>query len=104
MRNNYPLSTRGWNALSGEWQVMNLKGNKKAPKHTQRFRNAKAGSPKRRETHGDGTPILPGDATMRPHTWEGAAHEDGPERLVDTKTQGRYQEVTKDRGMRNANN
>jgi len=83
---------------------MNLTGNKKAPKHTQRFKNAKAGSPKRRETHGDGTPILPGGKTMRVHTWEGAAHEDGPERLVDTKAQGRYQEVTKDRGMRNANN
>ncbi len=83
---------------------MNLKGNKKAPKHTQRFRDAKAGSPKRRETHGDGTPIVPGDETMRPPTWEGAAHEDGPERLVDTKTQGRYQEVTKGRGMRNADN
>jgi hypothetical protein len=83
---------------------MNLTGNKKAPKHTQRFRDAKAGSPKRREAHGDGTPILPGGKTMRLHTWEGAAHEDGPERLVDTKTQGRYQEVTKGRGMRNANN
>ena len=83
---------------------MNLTGNKKAPKHTQRFKNAKAGSPKRRETQGDGTPILPGGKTMRLHTWEGAAHEDGPERLVDTKAQGRYQEVTKDRGMRNANN
>ena len=83
---------------------MNLTGNKKAPKHTQRFKNAKAGSPKRRETHGDGTPILPGAKTMRLHTWEGAAHEDGPERLVDTKAQGRYQEVTKGRGMRNANN
>jgi hypothetical protein len=83
---------------------MNLTGNKKAPKHTHRFKNAKAGSPKRRETHGDGTPILPGGKTMRLHTWEGAAHEDGPERLVDTKTQGRYQEVTKGRGMRNANN
>ena len=82
---------------------MNLTGNKKAPKHTQRFKNAKAGSPKRRETHGDGTPILPGGKTMRLHTWEGAAHEDGPERLGDTKAQGRYQEVTKDRGMRNAN-
>ena len=104
MRNIYPLSTRGWNALSGEWQVMNLRGNTKAPKHTQRFIDAKAGSPTRRETHGDGTPILPADATMMPQTWEGAAHEDGRERLVDTKTQGRYQEVTKDRGMRNANN
>jgi hypothetical protein len=97
------MSHRGWNALSGEWQVMNLRGNTKAPKHAQRFIDAKAGSPKRRETHGDGTPILPGDATMRPHPWEGAAHENGPERLADTKTQGRYQEVSKGRGMRNAN-
>ncbi len=82
---------------------MNLRGNTKAPKHTQRFIDAQAGSPKRRETHGDGTPILPGDATMRPHTWEGAAHEKGPERLADTKTQGRDQQVSKGRGMRNAN-
>ncbi len=82
---------------------MNLRGNKKAPKHTQRFIHAKAGSPTRRETHGDGTPILPGSKAKMAHTWKGAAHEDGPERLVDTKTQGRYQEVTKGRGMRNAN-
>lgn len=68
---------------------MNLRGNTKAPKHTQRFRNAKAGSPKRRETHGDGTPILPGAKTLRLPTWEGAAHEDGPERLGISKTQGR---------------
>ena len=81
---------------------MNLRGNNKAPNHTQRFIDAKAGSPTRRETHGDGPPKLPGKKTMTPHTWEGAAHEDGPERLVDTKTQGRYQEVSKGRGMRNA--
>ena len=83
---------------------MNLRGNKKAPKHTQRFRDAKAGSPTRRETHGDGTPIRPGGKTMRLHPWEGAAHEDGPEHIVDTNMQGRYQEVSKGRGMRNANN
>lgn len=83
---------------------MNLIGNKKAPKHTKRFIDAKAGSPTRRETHGDGTPIVPGRKAKVPHTWKGAAHENGPEHPVDTRMQGRYQEVTKDRGMRNANN
>jgi hypothetical protein len=44
-------------ALFDEWRVMNPIGNKRAPKHTQRFIDAKAGLPKRRETHGNGTPI-----------------------------------------------
>jgi hypothetical protein len=40
------------------WRVMNPIGNKRAPKHATRFICAKAGSPKRHETHGDGTPIV----------------------------------------------
>lgn len=54
---------------------------------------------------GDGTPIVPEkEDTEVFFLREGAAHEDGPERPTDTRTQGRYQEVTKGRGMRNANN
>jgi len=52
-------------ALSGEWQAMSLIGNKRAPKHTQRFLGAKAGSPTRREVHGDGTPIVVGQSTTQ---------------------------------------
>jgi len=40
-------------------QVMNLRGNRRRPKRTQRFISANAGSPTGRESHGDGTPILP---------------------------------------------
>jgi len=48
------------NTLFDEWRVMNPIGNKRAPKHTERFICAKAGSPTRRESQGDGTPIVPG--------------------------------------------
>src|SRR5437588_12271857 len=50
---------------------MNLRGNKQAPKHTQRFLHAKAGSPTRRETHGDGTPIRPGRKATMPAPGKG---------------------------------
>jgi len=83
------------NTLFDEWRVMNPIGNKRAPKHTERFICAKAGSPKRRESQGDGTPIVPGKSTKEYRTWEGAAHEDGPECVTDTHTEGRYQEVPK---------
>jgi hypothetical protein len=46
------------NTPSDEWRVMNPKENKRAPKHTTRFMCAKAGSPTRRESQGDGTPIV----------------------------------------------
>jgi hypothetical protein len=82
---------------------MNLTGNKRAPKHTKRFVYAKAGSPKRRESHGDGTPILP-EKNKEATLWEGAAHEGGPECVNDTHAQGRYQEVMIHGGMRNADN
>ena len=39
-------------------QVMNLTGNRRRPKRTQRFIGANAGSPTGRESHGDGTPIV----------------------------------------------
>jgi hypothetical protein len=38
---------------------MSPKGNKRAPKHSQRSICAKAGSPKREDPQGDGTLILP---------------------------------------------
>ena len=72
---------------------MNPIGNKRAPKHTERFICAKAGSPTRRETHGDGTPIGDFSATTPFLEIKGAAHEDGPECMTDTHTQGRYQEA-----------
>ena len=69
-------------AFSSEWQVMNLIGNRRRPKCTERFICAKAGSPTRRETQGDGTPIVPEeeDTDSSLHR-EGAAHESGPERI-----------------------
>jgi hypothetical protein len=56
---------------------MNPRGNKRAPKHTERFICAKAGSPTRREAHGDGTPIGDFRGTMPFLEIKGAAHEDG---------------------------
>jgi group II intron reverse transcriptase/maturase len=73
---------------------MNPIGNKWAPKHTERFLCAKAGSPKRCETQGDGTPIRDFNGQSRLKEIKGAAHEDGPECMIDTHTQGRYQEVS----------
>ena len=40
-------------------QVMNLIGNRRRPKRTQRFIGANAGSPTGRESYGDGTPVVP---------------------------------------------
>jgi hypothetical protein len=45
-------------ALSSEQRVMNPKENKRAPKRTTRFIVVNAGSPTRRESHGDGTLIV----------------------------------------------
>jgi hypothetical protein len=45
------------NTLWDVWRVMNPIGNKRAPNHTTRFICAKAGSSKRGDPHGDGTPI-----------------------------------------------
>lgn len=59
------LNPRKWNALSSEWQVRNLIENRKAPKHAKRFICAKAGSPKSRETHGDGNLIVIGQGQRR---------------------------------------
>jgi hypothetical protein len=75
---------------------MNLKENRREPKRTQRFIRAKAGSPTRRETQGDGTPIL---AEI---FGEGAVHQNEPER---TMIQARREGISKEpdeRGMRNA--
>src|SRR5260370_27200663 len=75
---------------------MNPIRNKRAPKHTTRFIYAKAGSPKSREAQGDGTPIRVSHKNRTvPKGNKGAAHEDGPECVIDTHTQGRYQEVSK---------
>ena len=75
---------------------MNPIRNKRAPKHTTRFIYVKAGSPKSRETQGDGTPIRVSHTNRTvPKGNKGAAHEDGPECVTDTHTQGRYQEVSK---------
>src|SRR5216684_2709113 len=74
---------------------MNPIRNKRAPKHTTRFICAKAGSPKSREAQGDGTPIVVSHKNRTvPKGNEGAAHEDGPECVTDTHTEGRYQEVS----------
>src|SRR5260221_1052541 len=75
---------------------MNPIRNKRAPKHTTRFIYAKAGSPKSREAEGDGTHIRISnkDRTV-PKGNKGATHEDGPECVSDTHTQGRYQEGSK---------
>ena len=53
---------------------MGLRENRREPKRTERFICAKAGSPTRRETQGDGTPIR---ADL---IGEGAAHQRGRER------------------------
>src|SRR5216684_3489309 len=75
---------------------MNPIRNKRAPKHTTRFIDAKAGSPKSREAQGDGTPIRVSHKNRTvPKGNKGAAHEDGPEGVMDTHTKGRYQEVAK---------
>src|SRR6266849_4972660 len=75
---------------------MNPTRNKRAPKRTTRFIDAKAGSPKSREAQGDGTPIRVSHKNRTvPKGNKGAAHEDGPECVIDTHTQGRYQEVSK---------
>jgi hypothetical protein len=70
---------------------MSLKGNKRAPKHSQRFICAKAGSPKRGDPQGDGTLILPQKENFHKGFFlrEGAALEGGPECASDTGTQGR---------------
>ena len=74
---------------------MNPIRNKRAPKHTTRFICAKAGSPTSREAQGDGTPIVVSHTNRAvPKGNKGAAHEDGPECVSDTHTQGRYQEVS----------
>src|SRR6266849_2710591 len=75
---------------------MNPTRNKRAPKRTTRFIDAKAGSPKSREAQGDGTPIRVSHKNRTvPKGNKGAAQEDGPECVSDTHTQGRYQEVSK---------
>jgi hypothetical protein len=75
---------------------MNPLRNKRAPKHTTRFIYAKAGSPTSREAQGDGTPIRVSHKNRTvPKGNKGAAHEDGPECVSDTHTQGRYQEGSK---------
>jgi hypothetical protein len=81
------------NALFDEWRVMNPIGNKQAPKHTTRFICAKAGSPT------GATPMAtepPYEISMEQccsRESKGAAHEDGPECVIDTHAKGRYQEV-----------
>jgi hypothetical protein len=82
------------NTLFDVSRVMNPIGDKWAPKHTERFICAKAGSPKSGDTHGDGTPIRDFNGQSRLKEIKGAAHEDGPECMMDTHTQGRYQEVS----------
>src|SRR5215471_9558888 len=77
---------------------MSLTRNRRKPKRTDRFIGVNAGSPTRRETHGDGPPIVPG--------WfgEGAALERGPERAREKGAQGRYREVSSGKvcGMQSA--
>jgi hypothetical protein len=70
---------------------MSPKGNKRAPKHSQRSICAKAGSPKREVPQGDGTLILPqNENIIYVFFWrEGATLEGGPECVHDTDTQGR---------------
>lgn len=94
-----------WNAPSSGWQVMNLIGNRRAPKRTTRSVCAKAGSPKRREPQGDGTLIVIGQGTQR----RIQPMKEQPTKVSqstpgDSGVQGRYQEVHKRRGMRNADN
>jgi hypothetical protein len=75
---------------------MGLIENRREPKRTQRFIRAKAGSPTRRETQGDGTPIL---AEI---FGEGAAHQNEPERaMIQARREGISKEPD-ERGMRNA--
>lgn len=67
---------------------MSLGRNRRRPTRTYRFVCANAGSPTRRETQGDRTPIVVG--------WfsEGAALERGSEHTLDKGVQGRYPEVS----------
>jgi len=68
------------NTPSDGWRVMNPKENKRAPKHTTRFICAKAGSPKRGDSHGDGTPIWDRHRKQwRFREVKGAAYEGRPE-------------------------
>jgi hypothetical protein len=64
----YHISFDDMGKLSfGGRQTMSLKGNQRAPTHSQRSVRAKAGSPTRREAHGDGTLIVPErEAKRRP--------------------------------------
>jgi hypothetical protein len=76
---------------------MSLTENRREPKRTTRFIRAKAGSPTRRETQGDGTPIVAGIFG------EGAAHQNEPERaMIQARREGISKEPD-ERGMRNAN-
>ena len=70
-------------------RVMNPIENKRAPKHTTRFIYAKAGSPTRGDTQGDGTLILVPKERRRSQGNEGAALEGGSEYTTDTGVQGR---------------
>jgi hypothetical protein len=86
-------------------QVMNLRGNRRRPKRTQRFIDANAGSPTGRESQGDGTPIVPAEREQGgPDAGKGQPTKVGQSVPDDSGTQGRYQEVYKRGGMRNANN
>jgi hypothetical protein len=64
----YHISFDDMGKLSfGGRQTMSLKGDQRAPTHSQRSVCAKAGSPTRREAHGDGTLIVPDrEAKRRP--------------------------------------
>jgi len=66
----------GEKALFSEGQAMSLVRNKRRPTRTDRFLWANTGSPTRRETHGDGTPIVTGWCS------EGAALERGSEHAL----------------------
>jgi len=69
---------------------MSLKGNRRAPKHTERSACAKAGSPKRGNSHGDGILIVAGEECNGASSSEGV----NPRRRVraphDTGVQERY--------------
>ncbi len=81
---------------------MNPKENKRAPKRTTRFIVVNAGSPTRRESHGDGTLIVVSKGTkLFPKEVKEHPSKEG-QSIQDTGMQGREEEFPLEKGMRNA--
>jgi hypothetical protein len=85
---------------------MSLKGDRRAPTHSERSICAKAGSPKRRETQGDGILIVSGEEAQRrsPMPEKEQPSKEGENVPMIQGREAWHQEETKRRGMRNAIN